>query len=454
MPLPLARAALVDNRRALARRARAHPVWAAALGVAALCAPLGATAAGRPLGRALGPALLDPVVARAFMAGLVLTTLAAGLSLGLVVSGAGVLGGQVGSAPASVLDRAAAVLTLPLGGVMAVAIAVGLPAGVPIVRAAPGGLASLPGVLLGLAGAVCAGGVLSACLRARSSSAPATCVAAGLSFGATLLPAFVAADALAGRTHPATAMLVAATGAALSLSAWALLVAAPHEDRARGGGSWPLPASRAGATAIAAGLLLLRRHDLRSALLGGMVIGVAGIGIARLGSAPPPAAVLLATTGAAVTLAPCGLAVGGAVRAAEHVWSLVPDRGTIAGVWLFASAVVTSAPAVAVCLVALGVEGGGSGGSVEIALALAAGAWGAAVLAGTIVPWRSAGLAEQAASLGACAVLWGSLSVLIALAGPRAADLGIPPAAIVGSILGIVVASAYHGLRRLVAEVA
>jgi hypothetical protein len=129
------------------------------------------------------------------------------------------------------------------------------------------------------------------------------------------------------------------------------------------------------------------------------------------------------------------------------VWRLAPGRLLVASAWLAASGVVVLTPTLAVDLAAFGLDRSPSGAVVAVALAY--GVWGGAVLAGMLVPWRASGAAEQAASLGMCAVLCFGLALGAAVVGPTAERLGVPDVMTAIGLLALVTLIALHALRRL-----
>lgn len=451
MRLPLARAVGRATGRALRARAAESHLVGGALAVAAVVGPLAGLLAGRALGPVLGPALDDVAVARAFVAGLVLTALSAGFALGVTVPGLASLGPQVAAAGATALDRAAAVLLWPLGLVLLVGL-LALPAALPVVAATPGGVAALPALAVGVLGALCVGGAVAAGARCKGAARRGgMALAAGALASSLALPGAVTAGALGDRRDPVEAALVAAPGALLALVAWGLLVAHPTEGSVRAGRARRLPRSSLGAVPVAVARILTGRAELRAALGGGCLLGIAGLGLARVSAAPASSGILLGTSGAVLAAAPCGLAVGGAVREAAHVWRLAPGRALVAGGWLVASGAVMLTPVIVVCVAALLADRDAAEGA-GVALALATGAWSAAVVAGTVVPWRADGMAEQAASLGAFAVLCAAISLTLAVVGPRLAGTGVPSALTACAVVVLLVAGALGSLVQLLAR--
>lgn len=450
MRLPLARAVGRVTWRVLRARARETKLVSGTLVVAAVAGPLAGLLAGRALGPVLGPALDDVSVARAFVAGLMLAGLSAGFALGITVPGPASLGPQVAAAGASAVDRATALLVWPIGLVLAVGL-LAVPAALPVLEAAPGGVAALPSLAIGVLGALFVGCAVAAGARCPGTvRRGAMALAGGAATTSLALPGVVAAGVLSDHRDPVGAVLASAPAALLGLLAWGLLVVLPAERTERAGIARRLPASSLGAVAAAVARILTGRSELRAALGGACLLGLAGIGLARVAAAPSSSGVLLGTSGAVLAAAPCGLAVGGAVREAAHVWRLAPGRASVAGGWLVASGAVMLTPVLVVCALALLGDRDAAEGA-AVALALAVGAWSAAVVAGTIVPWRAAGVAEQAASLGAFAVLCAAISLTLAVVGPRLAEVGLPSVVTACAVVVLLVVGALGGLGRLVA---
>ena len=130
---------------------------------------------------------------------------------------------------------------------------------------------------------------------------------------------------------------------------------------------------------------------MRSAIVGALVIAIAGLVVARLEQAPPPAGALLAAAGALVALAPLGLAVGGATSDGRALWRTSPrPPGEIAAGWALASLVVMAGAIACVTALALGARALPPG-DVGRVIAICLGGWACALAAGALVPWRRVG---------------------------------------------------------------
>jgi hypothetical protein len=453
MALELSRATVKDGAHGLVTRLRTNPKVAAPLVACLAAEPLAGSLLGRQLASVLGPAMGDAEVVRALLTGLVVAALAGGIALGVVVPTLARLGPQIGAAGASDVDRGCAVLLLPLTLAFTGALAVALPIGAAVVEASPGGLGSLPPVLAMLLTAGISGGALASSLRGGTLLARAvTAIAAGVSIGAAVLvggPAAVAAVAsVDGEPASAWRSVGVLVVGALTTIAWGrLLIRIEDADAGGASAAWLNPRSAVPATFVAAARILARRADLRAALLGGTGIGVAGVAIAFLVDAPPPTGMALGSSGAVLAAAPCAVAVGGALREAEHVWVLATARTAVALAWLAAAGIVTLAPAGLACAAAVA-AGGGQVSDALPALGVAAGVCAAGLAAGALLPWHGGRIIEQAASLGLFAALCAALSLVSALVGPRLSALGVPPAFSAASVLALALAGALGSMLR------
>ncbi len=395
----------------------------------------------------LGPALARPEIARSVVLGAALPCVAAGFTLSISSGLRKQLGVELASAPVRALDRAVAALVAPLATLVVLAVPTALAVLLPIAKASPGGAASAPALLATLGGVLgCSAAGATALRLAFSRDGALARGALALGTGALVAggaaPLDPAARALAGTTAPGSSLLIGALAAVTGLTAWVLL--GECEPPQRAGRSRSCSIARRPGTAVAQGafLLLERRRDVRAAGIGALVIGGAGLAVARLEDAPAPTGALLAAAGAAVALAPIGLAVSGATVDGREVWETVPCRAAeVAFGWLLASFTIVGSTSALV--VGLSLETGAVYlGDVLRVLALCTGAWACAVGAGAVVPWRRSGIAEQGVSLGVFGLLVASASFLSGRVGPWATGVGAPTPVTASVMVGMLVCAA------------
>ena len=453
MPRSLASAVVLDTWRRLHRRLRRLGSVALGLG-AALVGLLGALAlgafAGGRLGGLLGPALTEPSVRRALVAGIVLPALAGGLALGATLRGpVAALGAQAAAAAASGLDRATAVLVLPLGAVLLLGAPVAVPVLLGAVSSAPSGpLGALPLATAVLA-ACATGGALAVLLRDGSRRARAAlAVAAASLLASPTRPE--AADALAGPLDAARAAAFLAPLCVASVTAWALVLLAEDGRALRTARPVALPDVAFVVEAAAAARALARRADLRTAWWAGLALGVTTAVGAHALRLPAPTGGLLATSAASLAVAPIALAAAGALGSGRHVWAPARGRASIVGAWLLAVLSLTLAPVVLTAAVEAGLARDPAGLRVTIPLCVAVVAL--AVIAGAVAPWRPVGGAGQAASLGILAALCGWVSLALAWIGPHLAASRLPGPVVAAAAMAALIALAGLGLARTLGE--
>jgi hypothetical protein len=196
--------------------------------------------------------------------------------------------------------------------------------------------------------------------------------------------------------------------------------------------------------------LLGRRADVRASLVGILLAFIAGAVVAGLGGAPAPVGALLGAAGAAVVLAPAGLAAGGLLEDGRWLWASVPaPRGLVVGASVVGAGLLL-VPWVGVA-VGVGVLVEGASGSEVLAFVGAiAGSWGCALVAGMLVPWSRAGIGEQGAALAVFATLAAAASLVVTRLGPELVELGVSAAGIALTLPLVPVAVAIAlGGRRL-----
>ncbi|MGL6278201.1 MAG: hypothetical protein ACRC50_01420 [Gaiella sp.] len=417
-----------------------------------LAALLGAglgTSAGRRLADVLGPALGEPTVGRALVVGMAFLGLAVGVALGVVVPGPEGLGDQLAAAPATAVDRAAATVGPPALLLVGGTTGVTLPLAAPVVAASPGGGAAVCALPALLAASSLAGAQLASAAR-LSLSGPRAIALVGavvlLGLAAVAVAGHEAAAAIAGGSA-VPAIVLGGCALVATCAGWGLVACLPRRATTRRRASRSLGTRPGSAALRAAVLLLLRRGDLRAALVGAVLVGASGIGIALVAGAPPPSGLLLGVTGAALTAAPCALAVGGRIGDGRHVWRLAPARLRVGAAWCAACLIGTAPAAAAVCLAlaADGVRGEDLGVAAAIAITVCALGLGA----GCVVPWRGDGIADQALPLAALGLGLGALSLAAAKLGPLAVTRGVPSALAGALIVCVVVVIGAAGIIQL-----
>jgi hypothetical protein len=454
--LPLCRATVTCLVRRLSSAAGRAP--ALALGAVALVLGLPPLLyrASTVAAADLGPALARPEIARSVVIGAALPCVAAGFTLSISSGVRKQLGVELAGAPVRLLDRALATLVAPVASLVVLAVPTALAVLLPLGEASPGGAVSALALFVTLGGVVgCSAAGATALRQAFSREGALARGALALGTGALVTggaaPLDPAARALAGTTGPGSSLLIGTVAAVAGLTGWVLL--GECEPRQRAGRSRSCSIARRRGTAVAHGafLLLVRRRDVRSAGIGALVIGCAGLIVARLEDAPAPTGALLAAAGAAVTLAPIGLAVSGATVDGREVWETVPcPAGEVAFGWLLASFTIVGTTSALV--VGLSLETGALHlGDVLRVLALCTGAWACAVGAGAVVPWRRIGIAEQGVSLGVFGLLVASASFLTGRVGPWATGMGAPTPVAASVMVGMLVCAALGCLTARIA---
>jgi hypothetical protein len=341
---------------------------------------------------------------------------------------------------------AGSVIVVPSLVAVCVGLAGALPGGVvPGLGLAAATLAAVP------AGAVVAEAALGAG-RGQHRRALAVVVGAlgwlgvGLVLGAAPLgPLAIVPSALRGAGSPWLGLGVSSGVGIVLAASWVVLAAtraAPRSCRQATGRSHPrrLPLP------IAAAVLLARRGDLRLAILGATVFGLAGAALAAASDAPPPAPFLLGTTTALLGSLLCPLVVGGALDDGRWLWRSAPARnGAIPRSFALASTAAAALPVAVVGGVALAASGGSAEilGSVGALVVVGS---GVALLAGAMLPWRSTGAGDQMTTIAAFAAIAIAASLVVGLVAPRLVALGTPDSVIV---LAICIVSVVTGIAAL-----
>ena len=314
----------------------------------------------------------------------------AGALLTLLASGRRALGRQLEAAPVSRATAFVGLRLLPPASALAL---LGLP--VALFAASAAGRA-LPLVLARLLGAAAVGGAGAE---------------VALAFGRRSLRGFPVGAALALLALERKSVLVVPFALALWLGAAAWR---PDERPVR-----------ATVRVVGRGLLgtaalrYVRRRELRRQAAAACVLAVAGAAALRVIGAPNQIAVLSAGSTALLGAAVVPLAAPGIDRCTGWLWNSAPRRGV-------QLAALHGSVALALGLAVAGLGVGGSLAvapvSPVIALPLVVGAavmLGAALLAGSLVPWRSDRLADQLGAYAAFGVVFSTLWFVLA----RAASL-------------------------------
>jgi hypothetical protein len=449
--LPLSRAtALCLIRRATSAARRAPALALGAVGLVLGLPPL-LYRASTVAAADLGPALARPEVARAALVGAALPCVAAGFALAISASMRKQQGAEVASAPVRPADRAVAALVAPVATLVMLALPTALAVFLPLAKASPGGAAATPVLLVTLGSVVgCSGAgamALRLALSRQGSLARGALALAGCALvTGTAAPLEPAARALSGGAGAWSSLLLSSLAAAAGLVAWSILndSAPPSQEGRRR--SYAIAHRPVSAIIQSASMLLVRRRDIRAAGVGALVIGSAGLVVARLEDAPPPTGALLAAAGAAVALAPVGLSVGGATLDGREVWQTAPRPATeVALGWMLASLGFIGSVLALVAGLSLAARALPAGDVVRL-LAMCVGAWACAVTAGALVPWRRVSIGEQAVSIGAFGLLVACASFLAGRIGPWATGVGMPSMIVAAALLCTLVGAAFGGL--------
>lgn len=348
-------------------------VGAAALAVAAL--PALALWAGERAAPALRSA--DPSV---LALGAGLAAALAGAVLTLLAPGRQALGTQLEAAP---VPRATAFVGLTLAPPAVALALLGLPVAL---FGAPAAGRAMPLVLARLLGAIAIGG-------AGAETA--------LAFGRRSVRAVPVAAALAFLVFAWQSLIIVPLAVALWIGAIALRPdERPVRATVRVVGRGVL-----GTTALRYG----RRRELRRQVAAACVLAVAGAATLRVTGVPSQVAVSFAGATALLGAAVVPLAAPGIDRRAEWLWRSAPRRRSQLAV-LHGGVGLTLGLAVAVIGIAASFAAAPVSPSVALPLGVAAVVvLGAALLAGSLVPWRSDRLTDQ---LGAYAAFGAVLSAL------------------------------------------
>lgn len=461
----LSRSVLRCQRRRLAGGLRASPLGGAiALAILAV-SPLCAWRAGLALGSVLEPVLADPGLSRLLAVAPALAGATAGGALAVTASGRAALGPQLAALPVGARTALVATVLAPAGVAVLLLLPAALVLGVALGRAAPGGALAaialvacvLPGAAVGAAAAeTVVHGALSRGRLAAALGGAVSWVVVGALLGQPAFgPLAPAGPALAGTAGPLPLLVCMIAVTVLGGAAW-LELAAHRPERARAarrGTRCVVVGSAATALPLAAIVLLARRRDLRVAVLAAVGFGLAGVALASRVEVPAPGPFHLGSSSTLLGAALAPLVVGGVLVAGRWAWACAPRaRAVSCAVLALASLAVLLAALLPVLAAAALASKVTLPAVLEVCI-VAFGVAAAATSAGALVPWRGAGVGDQAASFAAFAASAGTVSVAAGAAGPRLVAAGMPAAGAAACLLGSAAAVAGALLvRRLRSE--
>jgi hypothetical protein len=357
-----------------------------------------------PTLREADPALL------ALAAGL--TAALAGGVVTLLSPGTRALGTQLEAAP---IPRVPALLGLRLFAPAAALVLLALPVAL---FAAPVAGTATPVVLVRLAGAVALGG----------AAVEAALALARRSLGGVPVVAVLALLLLARGSVFA---------APFAIALWVMSLATRPDERAPRAMVRVVARRRSSATAMR----YARRRDLRRQAAACVVLAVVGAASLRTAGVPNEVAVSFAGATALLGAAVVPLAAPGLDRRADWLWRSTPTRR-----WMLALVHGSVALGLGILVAAVGVAGALAAAPADpaVLLPLAAGAavvLGAALLGGSLVPWRADRLAEQLGAYAAFGVVVSTLFLVLAWSAPvvgaeRGALAGILALATLGLCVG------------------
>jgi hypothetical protein len=429
----------VQVRRALAV-VRRSPAPVVALAVTWLASPVIVAWGMAPIGDVLAPALTDAGVVRALLTGLALPAAAMGSALALSLGGIAALGLQIATAPVRrrALVTATFLPTLVGAGLLVTPTAIALT--FPLVEPSPGGPAACVPLAATLTAAAAAGGLAAeAVLRSVRGRrlAPLTVAAGAVVALALLLELLARAVAGGGAAASAAAAAAAIPLAVASALGWVELASRrppvrPHAPRRRG---CSVSLSAAPATVHIAAVVLLRRQEVRLALVAAAMFGVLG---GAVGAGAPGGGAVAALLGGgsavfAASLAP--LAAGGRIESGYWAWRAGGCATTAAG-WAAASSALVACAVVPAAVLGLGL--GATPRVLPSLLALAVLACGAALAVGALLPRRSPCAFDDAASLAMLGTLAVVLAAVLSFLQGRLEAIGVPGAVAAVALLAAV----------------
>lgn len=417
----VARAGLVCARRRVLR-SRTAAVSVVAVAVAL---PVVGTLAGRQAGDALGPALSSHrAVALSLAFSIGATAVLLGVIVALLAPRRAFLGSQLEAAPLPPLAVFAVVTCLPVVVAGAVVSAFGLFFLVPALgtQHAPAAVAAgWAGFALGAAateGAVATREARFAVGALAGAAALWALGAAGAGTGAVLGPFGYLALELTGDPATVGTPVPALVATAVSgLCLWALAAALRRDGppaRRAVRALLPVPPR----PALAVFVVALKRHGRRPELRrqSTAIVGLAGGGGILLGAALSVDAeplVLFSGSLAVLGAAAVPLAAAGLDAEAEWLWRAAPVRRQALAAAATLAALASGVGVAAAATVPVVAWARPSAGALLQLLAVALFCFGAAALAGALVPWRADRPAEQLASLTAFAAVAGGLWLVL-----------------------------------------
>jgi hypothetical protein len=402
-------------------------------------APLIAVRVLDPAARALGPALVDVEVSRGLVVGLAAPAAALGAALALSTVGPSTLGPQVAASPVGRRALAVAAL-LPSLGVTTVLVApVALAVSLSLVAHSAAGRPGCLPLSLVLGAAVACGAVMAEsalrCVR-RRRALPLIAIAAGGAVLVVLLE--LLARALTGGDLVAL-LAVGASAAVVGLAAvgaWVELLSSRPDRRSRRTTRATCVPSRAGLAALRlATAVLVRRPDVRLAVVAGAGLGVAGTVAGTAMRQGAGAAALLGGGSAVVAAALAPLSAGGCITRAAWAWRVA---GRCAGAlgWSAASGALVGASVLPVVVLGLGL---GAPPALLLLLGMAATlGWSAALVVGAALPRHEGDAAGDAAALALLGTLATALAGALSAAQSALEELGVPGTLAATAVLSIV----------------
>jgi hypothetical protein len=404
------------------------------------------------VGAAIGASLADAHAARVVVASLVLPAFAAGAAITVSMPPVEAFGAQVRAAPVRARELAvAAALPLLAGSSLVAPLLLALV--VPALSAAPGGVPAAVTVV----GAVVAAAALGAAAAELASAAWHGHRTSRVALAA-ILPALGIAWWRGGDPlDPVVSVMTGASSAPICLvalggvatcagSSWLTLRAVrPGAERRRRSPLAALAGARVPRSLAAPTMILLRRSDVRLALVAAASLGVCCLLAGALLDLGTELATMLGATSALAAAVIAPLASGGALVCARWLLATSPTtRWSIAARWAAAGEVLLLLAVAPV--VAAGLVWGADGAVLRPLAAAAVAGGGAGLLAGSVVPWRPTALGDQLLSLAALASISGATLVLVGAAAEHAPS-GWSPPAIAAPIIALH-AAALVSLRR------